>query len=84
MKATGSSSKFWSWVNIAGGSVAMLMLLSQAVTSFAAGSLRFSSSKYGFTAHGMEAAVIYCALFIGSALIIGLGWRGLRLGGQDT
>jgi hypothetical protein len=84
MKATGSSSKFWSWTYIAGGSAAMLMALSQAVTSFAAGTLQFSSSKYGFTAHGMEAAVIYGAVLIGSALIIGFGWRGLRHGRQDT
>ena len=77
MKTTGSSSNLWSWVSIAGGSALILLVLNQAVMSLAAGSLQFSSSKYGFTAHGVEAA-IYGALLIGSVLIIGIGigWRG--------
>ena len=84
MKATGSWSNFWSWTCIVSGSALMLIALSRAATSFARGSLEFSSSKYGFTTHGIEAAVIYGALLIGCALIVGFGWRGLRHGRQDT
>jgi len=84
MKATGASNRFWSWLKIAIGLAIIFLALKQAIPSLIVGSLQFSSSKYGFIAYGIEAAMIYAALLAGSTLIIGIGWRGLRHDRQDT
>ena len=84
MKAAGASNRFWSWLAIAIGLATVLLALNQAILSLVVGSLQFSSSKYGFIAYGIEAAMICAVLLIGSILIIGIGWRGLRLGRQDA
>ncbi len=73
-----SSSGFGSRVMILTGGLIALLLLNQAYRSLASGALQFSSVKYGFVFYGIEAAMIYAALLLGSILIVGIGWRGLR------
>ncbi len=72
------SNNLWHWLNILIGGAVLALTIHRALVSYAAGSLQFSSQKYGFTFLGIEAAAIYAALILGASLIIGIGWRGLR------
>ena len=69
--------RFSDWLCLIGSAVAFTLLLKQLDSSYASGVLAFSSVKYGFSFYGAEAAVIYLAELLGSALLGVVGYRGL-------
>ncbi|MBA3928120.1 MAG: hypothetical protein C0521_00885 [Xanthomonas sp.] len=79
-KSTGAaiSGKSGAWFSILGGTATLALVVNQVWLSLDAGVWQFSSPKYGFLFLGVEAVVIHAALTLGAALVIGIGWRGLR------
>ena len=84
MMADHSSNRIWHWVCVVSGIAMLALTINQARLSLATGLLQFSSNKYGFTFLGAEAVAIYVALVLGAGIVIGIGWRGLRLGRGGT